>query len=389
MTTTKDIEIEIRNILKKINELGYCAYLVGGAVRDKLLRLPISDYDICTNMPLDQVKELYPRFHIMKPNSNRQVGVLNVLGVQTEIAEFKGNNIIEDIYKRDFTINTFLIDYEGNIYDYLNAHEDLAKKVIKLVNQDGSIFKEDPSRILRAIRLSSKLGFTIDYNCYQHMLDSCHALSKATPEKVYSELKKILTGKYLINIINDIKPFILAIIPELENKDYDMIVYMLKDTPSNYLLILFILFNSLSLEEITSLSIRLKIDKKTINNLSEFIYYKNKLLSLKKSRINDFINKHSIYFITALFTYQERYFKYISSNEQLKQLYKIEKIYYQVLYEKIQKNLHNLHINPSLFSSIQDKKELILIEDDIIQKVISHKLDSTPEEIKKYLLLRT
>ena len=77
MTNNEEIEKEIKNILYTINSLGYIAYIVGGAVRDKMLGLPINDYDICTNMPLDKVKELYPKFHIMKQNANRQVGGLN------------------------------------------------------------------------------------------------------------------------------------------------------------------------------------------------------------------------------------------------------------------------------------------------------------------------
>ena len=378
MTNNKEIEKEIKNILYTINSLGYIAYIVGGAVRDKMLGLPINDYDICTNMPLDKVKELYPKFHIMKQNANRQVGVLNILGIQTEIAQMKGQTIIEDLMKRDFTINTIIEDATGIIYDYLLSANDLNNRLIKLVNPNGEIFKEDPTRILRAIRLSSKLGFTIDKNCYQQMLIYRKNLSTSTPEKVYNELKKILSGQYLPQIINNLKPFILEIIPEIKNKDYYNICNMIKESSNDYLLRL-----------LASFTERLKVDKKTTKYLQAFLKYKNKLLSSKAKQINYIINQYSIIFLIALFHYQEISFKIEMNQEGLVNLYKIEKIYFQAISNLLSKNLTNLQVNPILFTTIPNMKVRLIVESDVIKNIRNHKLKPSEKEIKEYLLLKS
>ena len=389
MTNNEEIEKEIKNILYTINSLGYIAYIVGGAVRDKMLGLPINDYDICTNMPLDKVKELYPKFHIMKQNANRQVGVLNILGTQTEIAQMKGQTIIEDLMKRDFTINTIIEDATGIIYDYLLSANDLNNHLIKLVNPNGETFKEDPTRILRAIRLSSKLGFTIDKNCYQQMLIYRKNLSTSTPEKVYNELKKILSGQYLPQIINNLKPFILEIIPEIKNKDYCNICNMIKESSNDYLLRLFILLNSCSSSEIASFTERLKVDKKTTKYLQAFLKYKNKLLSSKAKQINYIINQYSITFLIALFHYQEISFKIEMNQEGLVNLYKIEKIYFQAISNLLSKNLTNLQVNPILFTTIPNMKVRLIVESDVIKNIRNHKLKPSEKEIKEYLLLKS
>ena len=111
----------IVEILTIINKQGYEAYLVGGAVRDAILDKPNKDYDICTNMPLHKIKELYPKFHIMKPNGHRNTGVMILNGLEIEISEFKGNTIAEDLHNRDFTINAMALDKDGNLIDPYNG----------------------------------------------------------------------------------------------------------------------------------------------------------------------------------------------------------------------------------------------------------------------------
>ena len=76
----------IIELLTKINEHGYEAYLVGGAVRDAILNQPNKDFDLCTNMPLHLIKELYPNFHMMKPNNHRNTGVMRLNNLEIEIS---------------------------------------------------------------------------------------------------------------------------------------------------------------------------------------------------------------------------------------------------------------------------------------------------------------
>ena len=120
----------ITNVLSMINNEGYEAYLVGGAVRDALLNKQNKDYDICTNMPLTKIKELFPKFHIMKPNNHRNTGIMRLNNLEIEISEFKGQTIAEDLHNRDFTINAMALDKHGNLIDPYNGLQSLQQQTI-------------------------------------------------------------------------------------------------------------------------------------------------------------------------------------------------------------------------------------------------------------------
>ena len=129
----------IVSLLTLINNQGYEAYLVGGAVRDSILNKPNNDYDICTNMPLHLIKEIYPNFHLMKPNNHRNTGVIRLDGLEIEISEFKGHTIAEDLSNRDFTINAMALDKNGNLIDPYNGLKSLQEKKISLIDKKGKI----------------------------------------------------------------------------------------------------------------------------------------------------------------------------------------------------------------------------------------------------------
>ena len=73
--------------------MGYDIYIVGGFVRDSILQRPNKDYDLCTNMPFDKIKEFIPSFIVMRENDHRNTGVVRVNGVDVEITMFRGNNL--------------------------------------------------------------------------------------------------------------------------------------------------------------------------------------------------------------------------------------------------------------------------------------------------------
>ena len=92
--------------------------------------------DICTNMPLPLIKNIYPKLHLMKPNNHRNTGVIRLDGFEIEISEFKGNTIVEDLYNRDFTINAMALDSSGNLIDPCNGLQSLQDKKISLIDSE-------------------------------------------------------------------------------------------------------------------------------------------------------------------------------------------------------------------------------------------------------------
>ena len=203
---------DIMDYISKTNEV----FLVGGAVRDIYLGNEVKDYDLTTNMDLELIKKKYPNFIIMRENNHRNTGIIRLDNIDIEISTFRGDNIKEDIFNRDFTINSLIIDKDGNIIDYYNGINDINNKQIKLIKDNGDAFIVDPLRILRAIRLSIKLGFNIDNNTKEQMIMKKDLLKTVDYQRIYKELIFILMSDKPSIYIDEYKEIFFSIIPELK-----------------------------------------------------------------------------------------------------------------------------------------------------------------------------
>ena len=181
---------KIKKYMKLIIDNNYECYLVGGAVRDYLLNIKNKDYDLCTNMPLNKLKEIIPNVTIMKENEHRNTCIIREKDYDIEFTTFRGKDLKEDLSNRDFTMNSIAVDINGNIIDYFNGIESINKKTIKLTKENGEGLTTDPLRILRAIRQASKYDFKIDDNTKRQMNNKKTLLSNVAPERIYEELKK-------------------------------------------------------------------------------------------------------------------------------------------------------------------------------------------------------
>ena len=163
-------------ILKKLNDNNYNAYIVGGFVRDHLLGLKSNDIDITTNAKPKEILKLFEDAEL----SSKDYGTVTVTrnGYRFEITTFRKeinykdhrhpdeieyiDDLYEDLLRRDFTVNTICMDKDEQIIDLLEGRKDLNKKIIKTVGESDIRFKEDALRILRAIRFSTSLKFSLD-----------------------------------------------------------------------------------------------------------------------------------------------------------------------------------------------------------------------------------
>ncbi len=196
----------IHNILKRIEDEGYEAYIVGGFVRDKLLGKDSYDVDICTNARPMNLKDIFP----INQNSNGYGGFnLKIKRYNIDITTYRKekkyvghnpseveyvNNLFEDIKRRDFTINSLCMDKNGNVLDILNAMDDLKSKIIKVVGDPDHKFSEDPLRMLRAIRFATVLDFDIDNDALESIKRNYGLVSKLSDERIKEEITKILSS---------------------------------------------------------------------------------------------------------------------------------------------------------------------------------------------------
>ena len=220
----------VKKILHMLTEAGYEAYIVGGAVRDLLLKLPPGDFDITTSATPEEISAVCRANNIKTiDNLGQNFGcvVAVIDGVPAEITTFRGESygadahkpekvwfsksLREDLSRRDFTVNAMAMDINGRIYDYHNGMEDLKNHILRTVGDAGQRYSEDALRMLRACRFVAQLGF--DYvqesgvlppfgeeNTPYYMprnfsfpTGNCAGLSL---ERVRTELDKLLTGKY-------------------------------------------------------------------------------------------------------------------------------------------------------------------------------------------------
>jgi len=239
--------IEICSILQKHN---YQAYIVGGCVRDLLLNENPKDWDITTNAKPEKVLEIFPKTYAtgLKHGTitvSMGEGVENHFEVTTFRVEGKYldgrrpeevvfvNNIIDDLSRRDLTINAIAYDPISNvILDPFNGKKDIENRIIRAVGNANERFKEDGLRIMRAARFAARFHYEIDKFTLNAMKNNINTLLKVSKERIKDELCKILMtnnpyyGMHLLEntgILQEIIPILKSNSPTthfLKNLDF-------------------------------------------------------------------------------------------------------------------------------------------------------------------------
>jgi tRNA nucleotidyltransferase (CCA-adding enzyme) len=199
--------INVIHICKVLKKARFEAWLVGGAVRDRIMGRQAHDLDIATNARPNQVMALFP--HVVETGIEH--GTVSVImdGIPYEITTFRGegkysdgrrpdeimflDNIEEDLARRDFTINAIAWDPIDNIYkDPFGGCDDIQKKIIKAVGKPLERFSEDGLRVLRAARFAATLGFEIEENTLAAIRPTLDVFAKVAIERVQAEWFKIM-----------------------------------------------------------------------------------------------------------------------------------------------------------------------------------------------------
>ncbi|HEB95850.1 MAG TPA: polynucleotide adenylyltransferase PcnB [Sedimenticola thiotaurini] len=208
-----DISENALKVLYRLKNAGYQAHLVGGGVRDLLLGREPKDFDVATDASPEEVKQVFRncrligrRFRLAHVHFGREI---------IEVATFRGadrsgdrsaengmlvrdnvwGTLEEDAQRRDFTVNALYYNIEDfSLIDYHGGMEDLRNGVLRLLGDPETRYREDPVRMLRAVRFAAKLGFRIDPACEAPLFGSAALLRSVPAARLFDEVLKLFMG---------------------------------------------------------------------------------------------------------------------------------------------------------------------------------------------------
>lgn len=287
---------DVKFIIKTLMERGHEAYIVGGCVRDSILKRKINDWDMTTSAEPEKVVELFDKVILTGIKHGTVTVVLN--NNHYEITTFRNDGeyddnrhpikveyvktLREDLARRDFTINAMAYNEECGLQDYFGGISDLNNKIIRTVGNPVLRFNEDALRMLRAVRFSAQLGFEIDNSTFKAIKEVSHNIGTISKERIRDELNKIILSdavKFETLRSSNLSDYI---IPELNNISYTRLLQVDSVRKTIHLRLAILLMD---LGENSAISIlkRFKYDNNTIKNVSLLIKYKN-------YDLNDIIN---------------------------------------------------------------------------------------------------
>ena len=194
-----------------LREAGYSAYVVGGAVRDLLLGIVPKDFDVATDARPEQVKPLFRRaliigrrfrlVHVMMSAETVEVSTFRAADPDTAEKDEHGrvlrDNVFgtqaEDARRRDFTVNALYFDpATEEVVDFHGGLADLKKRVLRVIGEPVTRYREDPIRMLRGVRLSAKLGLRLDAATREPIRELAPLMERVPPARLFDEMLKLL-----------------------------------------------------------------------------------------------------------------------------------------------------------------------------------------------------
>lgn len=209
---TINLPEEVKTLLNKLHNNNHKAYVCGGAVRDTIIGQTPKDWDICTSAKPTEMIKIFKDEKVIP--TGLQHGTITVMMNDNpiEITTFRCDgkysdnrrpdyvefttDVIEDLKRRDFTINAMAYNEEEGLIDPFDGKSDLSKGIVRCVGNPEERFNEDALRILRALRFAARFGFNIDNQTAKALIDKRYLLRNISSERINSELCKILMNKY-------------------------------------------------------------------------------------------------------------------------------------------------------------------------------------------------
>lgn len=224
----------LKQLAKKFTSINKNIYLVGGAVRDLLLNKEVKDFDFVTDSNIDDIKLLFPDgdfayadLGFVKIDFNDEKYDVSILRKEIYQESFRHpdriefvTTIEEDSLRRDFTINALYLDKSGKVFDYHGGINDINNRIIRMIGNPLKRIKEDPLRILRALRLKMQLDFNIEEELLLTIKNNLNLLNKISRYQIQAEINKMkqISLEDFLNLVNEFHLDEYIVINEVEKK---------------------------------------------------------------------------------------------------------------------------------------------------------------------------
>lgn len=338
-----NIPSDANEIIHTLQNHGHSAYVVGGCVRDSIIGRPIHDWDICTSATPNEMLEIFKDRRVIETGLQHGTITVVVNGEPYEVTTYRidgtysdnrrpdsvtfTDNLVEDLRRRDFTINAMAYNDTEGLIDPFNGLEDIKWQRIQCVGSAKDRFSEDALRILRAIRFASQLDFTIipstDWEIHQQYKN----LENISIERINSEFCKIASSDSFCVQLLLYKDVFSLFIPELKDMidfpqnnpyhDYDVFghtIHAVEHCESEDLTVRLSVFfhdfgkphsyqdgedgirhfkghGKVSSEITDNIMKRLRFDNETRNNVVELVYYHDATFEVGKKYVKRWLNK--------------------------------------------------------------------------------------------------
>lgn len=393
-------------LIEFIEKQGFETYLVGGTIRDALLGLNTKDYDFATAATPRDLEEIFSGFRV--DTTGLKHGTIRVITTEEnyEITTFRNDgdyldhrrpeavtfvsSLEEDIKRRDFTINALAYHPKKGVIDLVGGIEDIEKKSLRAVGEASLRFEEDALRILRGIRLASTLDLEVEEKTKKAMIGKRDLLFLISKERIYHELKGILSANHFGEQLETFRLVFQEILPELQDHPYfDEVIKASEFTPNDPSLRLALLFASFSNDlkyndqRLRKSLSRLKADNKTTLEASRLIGYFHESLKPTKENVATHLHQMGKEMLLKLIDLRDAFNQGLALEEEHQELLDFYALLHASLDEGLIYETHRLAIggNDLLALGFPQNASIKMCLDVLLEEVMHGSLKNQKEPL--------
>ena len=434
-----EVPAPVNYIIQELEKCGHEAYMVGGCVRDSVLGRKPHDYDICTSATPDEILKAFPDEEIIPTGLQHGTVTILINKEPFEVTTYRidgdysdnrrpdnvtfTKNLVEDLRRRDFTINAMAYNPKTGLIDPFNGMEDIKYKKIRCVGSAEDRFNEDALRILRAIRFEAQLGFAGLPETMFEIERQYDRLKNISIERINSEFCKIVASEqFCVELV--LYPNVFSLfIPELkdligfqQNNPYhaydvfDHTVHAIEKCESDDLVVRLAVFfhdfgkphsyqdgedgirhfkghGKVSAEITDSIMKRLRFDNETRNNVVELVYYHDATFEVGKKYVKRWLNKIGEKQFRRLLEVRKADIKGQKPDyeeSRIEKINNIENILEEILSEKSCFSLKDLAVNGNGVKEVmklKEGKDIGYWLNEILKRVIDGELENNKDDL--------